>query len=58
VPVLSGGGAEIEIYGGVGGAVCRDDSVTDEPDGETRGDDGVGWHGQIIYKNCPYIGII
>ena len=39
--ILSGGGAEVGIHGGVGGAVSGDDDVLGEPDGETGGDDGV-----------------
>ena len=39
------------MHGGVGGAVVGDDDGIGEPDGETGGDDGVGWMGQII---CIY----
>jgi hypothetical protein len=54
--VLSGGGEEVGIHGGVGGAVSGDDDVFGEPDGETGGDDGVGCVGQVI---CiyPYVPI-
>ncbi len=37
------GGAEVGIHGGVSGTVSGDDDVIGEPDGETGGDDGVGW---------------
>jgi hypothetical protein len=36
---MSGGGAEVGIHGGVGGAVSWDDGVIGEPDGETGGGD-------------------
>ncbi len=35
----------------VGGAVCGGDDGIGEPDGETGGDDRVGWIGQVI---CIY----
>jgi hypothetical protein len=35
----------------VGGAVSGDDDLLGEPDGETGGDDGVGYMGQVI---CIY----
>ena len=38
-------GAEVGIHGGVGGSVSGDDDALGEPDGETRGDDGVGYVG-------------
>jgi len=45
------------MHGGVVGAVSGDDDVLGEPDGETGGDDGVGWMGQVI---CiyPYVPLI
>jgi len=45
-------GTEVGIHGGVGGPVSGDDDVIGEPDGETGGDDGVGWMGQVI---CIYL---
>ena len=47
-------GTEVGINGGVGGAVSGDDGVIGEPDGETGGDNGVGYMGEVI---CiyPYI---
>jgi hypothetical protein len=39
---------------GVVGAVSEDDDVLGEPDGETGGDDGVGWMGQVI-SIYPYV---
>ena len=39
------------MHRGVGGAVSEDDDVLGKPDGETGGDDGVGWMGQVI---CIY----
>ena len=44
-------GAEVGILDGSGGPVSGEDDVIGEPDGETRGDDGVGWMGQVI---CIY----
>ena len=41
-------GTEVGIHGG---AVSGGDNVLGEPDGETGGDDGVGWMGQVI---CIY----
>ena len=49
--MMSDGGAEVGIHGGVGGAVSGDDDVLGEPDGQTGGDDGVGCMGQVI---CIY----
>ena len=49
--ILSGGGAKVGIHGGVGGAVSGDDYGIGEADGETGGDDEVGWMGQVI---CIY----
>ncbi len=46
--ILSGGASEVRIHGGVGGEVFGDDDVLGEPDGETGGDDGVGYVGQVI----------
>ena len=46
---MSGRGAEVGIFGGVGGVVSGDDNIIGEPDGETGGDDGVGFEGQIIF---------
>ena len=45
------------MHRGVVGAVSEDDDVLGEPDGETGGDDGVGWMGQVI---CiyPYVLLI
>ena len=37
------GGVEVGKRGGVSGTVSGDDDVIGEPDGETGGDDGVGW---------------
>ena len=37
------GDAKVGIHGGVSGTVSGDDDVIAEPDGETGGDDGVGW---------------
>jgi hypothetical protein len=37
------GGGEVEIHGGISGTVSSDDDGVGEPDGETGGDDGVGW---------------
>jgi hypothetical protein len=34
--------SSLEIHGGVGGAVSRDDDVLGEPDGKNGGDDAVG----------------
>ena len=42
------------MHGGVGGAVSEDDDGIGEPDGETGGDDGVGWMGQVI-SIYPYV---
>ena len=55
--ILSGGGAEVGIHGGVGGAVSGDDDVLGEPDGETGGDDGVGCMAKVI---CiyPYVSLM
>ena len=55
--ILSGGGAEVGIHGGVGGAVSGDDDVLGEPDGETGGDDGAGCVGEVI---CiyPYVPLV
>ena len=39
------------MHRGVVGAVSEDDDFLDEPNGETGGDDGVGWIGQVI---CIY----
>jgi len=49
-------GAEVGIHRGVGSAVSGDDDVLGEPDGETGGDDGVGWMGQVIciYPYVPF----
>ena len=44
-------GTEVGIHGGVSGAVSADDDGIGEADGETGGDDGVGWMGQVI---CIY----
>jgi hypothetical protein len=49
---MSGGGAEVGIHGGVGGALSGNDNVIGEPDAETGGDDGVGCVGQVI---CIYL---
>jgi hypothetical protein len=38
-------GTEVGMHGGVGGAISGYDDGIDEPDGETRGYDGVGWMG-------------
>jgi hypothetical protein len=48
------------MHGGVDGAVSGDDDVIGEPDGETGGDDGVGWMGQVIciYPYVPLIHIV
>ena len=45
------------MHRGVVGAVSEDDDVLGEPDGETGGDDGVGWMGQVIsiYPYVPHI---
>ena len=51
---MSGGGAEVGIHGGVGGAVSEDDHLIGEPDVVTGGDDGVGYMGQVIYI-YPYV---
>jgi len=42
---------------GVGCVISEDDNVLGEPDGETGGDDAVGWMGQVI---CiyPYVPLI
>jgi hypothetical protein len=34
--------SSLEIHGGVGGTVLRDDDGIDKLDGKTGGDDGVG----------------
>ena len=47
-------GTEVGMYGGVGGAVSGDDDGIGEPDGETGGDDRVGWIGQAI-SIYPYV---
>jgi hypothetical protein len=47
-------GAEVGIHRGVGSAVSGDDDVLGGPDGETGGDDGVGWMGQVI-SIYPYV---
>jgi hypothetical protein len=44
------------MHGCIDGAVSVDDEGIDEPDGETGGDDGVGWMGQVIYI-YPYVPI-
>ena len=51
------------MHGGLGGTVSGDDNGIGEPDGETEGDEGAGWVGQIIciypyvplayYFECP-----
>ena len=48
------------MHGGVGGAVSRDDSALAEWDGETGGDDGVGWMGQVIciYPYAPFTSVL
>jgi len=53
---MSGGGAEVGIHGGAGGAVSGDHDVIGEPDGQTGGDDGVGCLGQVIciYPYVPF----
>jgi hypothetical protein len=45
------------VHRGVVGAVSEDDDVLGEPDGETGGDDGVGWMGQVI-SIYPYVPLI
>ena len=52
--ILSGGSAEVGIHGGVGGSVSENDDVAGEPDGESGGDDGVGWLERVI-PLCPYV---
>ena len=47
-------GAEVGIHVCVGGVVSGDDDGIDEPDGETGGDDAVGWMGQVI-SIYPYV---
>ncbi len=42
---------ELGIHGGIGGAVFGCDDGIGKLDGETGGDDGVGWIGQVI---CIY----
>ena len=49
-------GTEVGMHGCIDGAVSVDDEGIDEPDGETGGDDGVGWMGQVIYI-YPYVPI-
>jgi hypothetical protein len=50
-------GAEVWVHRGVDGTVFEDDDVLGKPNGETRGDDGVGWMGQVIciYPCIPLI---
>ncbi len=48
---MSGGDAEVRIHGGVSGTVSGDDDVLGEPDGQIRGDEGVGCMRQVI---CIY----
>ena len=52
--ILSGGGAEVGIQGGVGGAVSGEDNVIGEPDAGTGRDGGVGCVGQVICIS-PYL---
>jgi hypothetical protein len=47
-------GPEVGIHGCVDGVASWDDDVLGEPDGETGGDDGVGWMGQVI-SIYPYV---
>ena len=49
-------GTEVRIHGGVVGSVSGDDDSVAEPDGETGGDDGVGWVGRVIpiYSNITF----
>jgi hypothetical protein len=49
-------GTEVGMHGDVSGAVSRDDDILGEPNGETGGDDGVGWMGQVIYI-YPYVSL-
>ena len=44
-------GTEVGMHRGVGGAVSGDDDGIGKSDGESGGDDGVGWMGQVI---CIY----
>jgi hypothetical protein len=50
-------GTEVGMHRGAGGAVSGDDDGIGKSDGETGGDDGVGWMGQVI---CiyPYVPLI
>jgi len=45
------------MHRGAGGAVSGDDDGIGKSDGETGGDDGVGWMGEVI---CiyPYVPLI
>jgi hypothetical protein len=45
---------EVRIYGRAGGAVSEDDDGIGKPDGETGGDEGVGWMRKVISTH-PYI---
>jgi hypothetical protein len=47
--IMSGRGAQVGIFEDVGGVVSGDDNIIGKPDGETGGDDGVGFEGQIIF---------
>ena len=45
---------EVGIHGSVGGSVSENDNVAGEPDGESRGDGGVGWL-ERVNPLCPYV---